>query len=75
MGIKRLYQEGSEITKGKNTWDNRETGWVDQGERSKTEIKRSADLVRSCRRCPIDGTEKVFNPLYRYYALVQCFPK
>lgn len=59
MGIKRLYYEGSEITKGKNTWENRGTGWVEQGERSKTEIKRSADLVRSCGRCPIDGTKKV----------------
>lgn len=47
MGIKRLYQEGSEIMKGKNTWENRGTGWVEQGERSKTE--KDKEVSGSCK--------------------------
>lgn len=59
MGIKRLYQEGSEITKGKNTWKIEGQGGTSRERRVKQKmIKRSAD-VRSCGRCPIDGTKKV----------------
>ena len=33
--------------KGKNTWENRGTGWVEQGERSKTE--KDKEVSGSCK--------------------------
>ena len=39
VGIKRLQQEGSEITRGENNWEKRRKGWEKQKEALGREVK------------------------------------